>query len=217
MEVERGHTRRVPAVGKVIDFETARQRHGRASAGRLACIAASTSSVIPFTPRAAVRSRICGHHLPGIFPRSRQLLTSGAFTPNASATTEVPPRSSMSESAVIMNPSIFTFCEGVNSHISAMARANSAAHAFLMAKPYAQIGKRLAALRDALGISQAELCRQIRCEPNRWNQYESGERRITIPISMRVADAYGASMDWVYRGETRTLTQDLFAKIVRAA
>lgn len=72
-------------------------------------------------------------------------------------------------------------------------------------------------LRLALGISQAELCRQIRCQPNRWNQYESGERRITVPIAIRLADAYGASMDWVYRGETRALTQELFAKLTRAA
>lgn len=201
--------------GNVLVFR--RKNHGCiASRGGRACIAASVSNVIPFAPRSTASVTISAHRSEGIRPRERQLETTGGSTASASASSEVPPKASMTESGV-MPSQIFTFCEAVNHHVMAIAAPDLAGHDPDMAKRYAQIGKRLIAVRQALGISQAELCRQIKCQPNRWNQYESGERRITVPISVRLADTYGASMDWVYRGDPRGLTQELFAKIQRAA
>lgn len=72
-------------------------------------------------------------------------------------------------------------------------------------------------LRVGLGISQAELCRQIKCQPNRWNQYKQGERQITVAMANRLADEYGASLDWIYRDDRAKLPRDLYAKIYRAA
>ena len=200
---------------KVLDFPR-RDRHGAHTEVGLACIAASACTVIPLAPRASAMATISAQRSPGIFPRERQLLTAEGATLSACATSEVPPRASMTESGV-MGEGIFTFCEVVKRHAMAMAPSILSGHDLAMAKRYAHIGKRLEQLREVLGISQAELCRQIRCQPNRWNQYKSGERRITLPIAIRLADSYGASLDWIYRGEIRSLTQDLFAKLQRAA
>lgn len=201
--------------GNVLVFQ--RKGHGctPSGAGR-ACMAASASEVIPLFPRSIAKSTSSVQNSEGILFRPRQFDTRVGAIWSACATSSVPPNVSMTKSGV-MTAGIFTFCEAVKPHALAIAPAEMAWDDQAMAKRYAQIGKRLIALREALGISQAELCRQIKCQANRWNQYETGERRITIPIAMRLADAYGASMDWVYRGETRTLTQELFAKLAHAA
>jgi transcriptional regulator with XRE-family HTH domain len=52
-----------------------------------------------------------------------------------------------------------------------------------MEQPFRAVGRRLAATRAALGITQAELCRHLRLDPPRWNQYELGKRRITIEVA----------------------------------
>lgn len=116
-----------------------------------------------------------------------------------------------------MSDNLFTFCEAVKVHAKAIADLSRLSHARGMAKRYSDIGKRLSVLRTVLGISQAELCRQIRCATNRWNQYEKGERRITITVANRLADEYGASLDWIYRGDPKALPNQLHQQILRAA
>lgn len=69
----------------------------------------------------------------------------------------------------------------------------------------------------ALGISQADVCRALHVAANRWSQYESGERRITLPVAIKLADTYGVSLDYVYRNDISKLTMDLIQKIQRAA
>ncbi len=71
------------------------------------------------------------------------------------------------------------------------------------------IARRLVAARAALGMSAAELCRAIRCAPNRWSQYETGERRITLEIAERLCDEFGLSLDWIYRGDPQALPLQL--------
>lgn len=63
------------------------------------------------------------------------------------------------------------------------------------------IGKRLKITREALGVSAAQLCRAIDVKPNRWSQYESGERPITLAVANKLCDTYGLTLDWVYRGD----------------
>lgn len=63
------------------------------------------------------------------------------------------------------------------------------------------IAKRLVALREALGINAADLCRMTGLAPNRWSQYEGGERRITLDAANVLCDKYGVTLDWIYRGD----------------
>ena len=74
-----------------------------------------------------------------------------------------------------------------------------------MPQPTSVIAKRLEATREALGLSAAELCRQIDIKPNRWSQYESGERRITEEVASRLCDRFRLTLDWIYRGDASGL------------
>jgi transcriptional regulator with XRE-family HTH domain len=75
------------------------------------------------------------------------------------------------------------------------------------------IAARLALLRRALGLSQAELCRQIGVATNRWNQFETGKRRVTLPVAAKLKDIYGASLDWIYVGDSAGVPQALLTQL----
>lgn len=79
------------------------------------------------------------------------------------------------------------------------------------------IGKRIGDTREALGVNAAELCKIIDCAPNRWSQYESGKRRITIDIANALCDQYGVTLDWIYRGNPAGLPHALRMKIADAS
>ena len=81
-----------------------------------------------------------------------------------------------------------------------------------MVQPLKVVAKRLILTRDALNRTAAEICREIGCKPNRWSQYESGERRITLEIAERLCDKYGLTLDWIYRGDPSGLPQRLDIK-----
>ena len=83
-----------------------------------------------------------------------------------------------------------------------------------MEQPFRVVGRRLAATREALGITQAELCRQLRVDPPRWNQYELGKRRITIEVALELRLAYGVTLDWIYVGDSSGLPPRLHKRIV---
>lgn len=80
-----------------------------------------------------------------------------------------------------------------------------------------EIAERLIWLRTALGMSQADICRRLDVAPNRWNQYESGERRITIEVVGRLRDAFGVTADWVYFGDESGLPRRIADRFADAS
>ena len=80
-----------------------------------------------------------------------------------------------------------------------------------------EIASRLRRLRTALGMSQADLCRRIGVAPNRWNQYETGERRITVEVAGKLEDAFGVTLDFVYLGKEAGLPVRIVDQILDAA
>ena len=81
-------------------------------------------------------------------------------------------------------------------------------------RPYKAIGKRLVAVRHALGISsQAELCRTLGVLKSQWNQYETGERRITIDVALKLKMLYGITIDYIYTGDPSGLPARLHQQI----
>ena len=68
-----------------------------------------------------------------------------------------------------------------------------------------------------LGLTAAELCKAIDVKANRWSQYESGERPITLPVAIAICDEYGLSLDWIYRGDPQRLPHELRIKIRKVA
>lgn len=79
------------------------------------------------------------------------------------------------------------------------------------------LAKRLRMTREALGLSAADLCKLIDCAPNRWSQYESGKRPITVPVAIAMCDEFGLSLDWIYRADPAKIPHELRLKMRQAA
>ena len=79
------------------------------------------------------------------------------------------------------------------------------------------IAKRLITLREAVEPSAAELCRRTGLAANRWSQYESGERPITLAAATILCDKYGVTLDWIYRGDESGLPARLIKSMSIAA
>jgi transcriptional regulator with XRE-family HTH domain len=79
-----------------------------------------------------------------------------------------------------------------------------------------QIAARLTLLREALGLNQAAFCREAEIAPNQWNQYETGKRPITLPVAAKLKERYGASLDWIYLGDSAGIPRALFEKLFPA-
>ena len=84
---------------------------------------------------------------------------------------------------------------------------------FAMAESIKTLAGRLKITREALGISAADLCKRIKIKPNRWSQYENGERRITLPVAEKLCEEFGLSLDWIYRANPAQLPNSLRLKM----
>ena len=67
--------------------------------------------------------------------------------------------------------------------------------------PRKAVGERLRQAREALGMSQADVCRRAGVTANAYNQWEKGRRLINLFDAMKLADALNFTLDWLYRGE----------------
>lgn len=73
-------------------------------------------------------------------------------------------------------------------------------------KKYAkQIAARLIATREVMEMSQAEFCRRAGINQPTYNQYE---KAVNVPEPqwvLRIRDAFGIPLDWVYCGDASSL------------
>lgn len=81
-----------------------------------------------------------------------------------------------------------------------------------------QIGKRLKALREAMGLSQvemAELCATDTWDitPQEWNNWERGRQRISLDKAHLVVDATGAGLNWIFRADESDVPYPLVIKV----
>jgi len=102
-------------------------------------------------------------------------------------------------------------------HNTAMESCSFVAFNGGMAESLKSLSARLKMTREALDLSAADLCRQIKCKPNRWSQYEGGERRITLEVANALCDTFGVSLDWIYRANPAQLPHALRLKMRQAA
>lgn len=80
-----------------------------------------------------------------------------------------------------------------------------------------EIGRRLKAARDALGLSQADICRAVDVSPSRWNQWETGGKLPDALVMAEVSRRYGITMDWVFAGNPAGLPHAISSKLLKAA
>jgi transcriptional regulator with XRE-family HTH domain len=74
---------------------------------------------------------------------------------------------------------------------------------------------RLRHTREALGLNQREFAMRANLKPNRYSQYETGARQLTIEAAQRICDEYGVTLDWLFRGDRSTLPHRLAIDIAR--
>ena len=77
------------------------------------------------------------------------------------------------------------------------------------------IATRLRYTREALGVNQREFARRANLKPNRYSQYETGARPLTIDAAHSICDEYGVTLDWLYRGDRSRLPHHLAIDIAR--
>ena len=77
------------------------------------------------------------------------------------------------------------------------------------------IATRLRHTRQALGVNQRHFARRANLRPNRYNQYESGARALTIDAALKICNEYGVSLDWLYRRDRSMLPHRLAIEIAR--
>lgn len=66
---------------------------------------------------------------------------------------------------------------------------------------------RLAALREAHGLTQKDWANANRFNYTQYNNWEKGAMRITIQNAERLCDRYGVTLDWIYRGRLDGLSE----------
>lgn len=72
---------------------------------------------------------------------------------------------------------------------------------------------RLHVTRIALGLSQAEICRQAKIEPSAWNNAETGDNRLGIDNANKLRARFKISLDWLFWGDMYGLPADLAKRI----
>jgi transcriptional regulator with XRE-family HTH domain len=81
------------------------------------------------------------------------------------------------------------------------------------------IVERLKALPDAFEISDAELCRRIKIGTTAWANYVSMKTKNKLPVHVadRLCEEFNITLDWIYRGKTALIPQEVLAKLRRQA
>jgi transcriptional regulator with XRE-family HTH domain len=75
------------------------------------------------------------------------------------------------------------------------------------------IAARLRHTREALGLNQREFAIRADLKANRYSQYETGVRPLTIEAALNICEQYGVTLDWLYRGDRSTLPHRLAIEI----
>lgn len=200
-------------MGSVIRFP-GRRHATRASAGALAAISASASSVTVSQPRSPA-SRTKGTQWGAGMPpgRSRQPLTVDFESERASATCLVPPSASMIDPGVTMSRSVVRTtrtCQGFADCETTILPGHVPIGR--MVDDPKVIGRRLRALRVALGINkQIDFARSIGVEKQTYNPWEKGARPLTFEGACLIRKRYNIPLDYLFYGAA---VGDLPAKIL---
>lgn len=77
-----------------------------------------------------------------------------------------------------------------------------------------RVGERITALREAFGKSKAEFADSIDFDRSTLTKVEAGIRTLDIAVGARIADIYGAGLDYIYRGMITDAPEALRATIL---
>ena len=78
----------------------------------------------------------------------------------------------------------------------------------------AAVGRRLALVREALGLSQYELAEALNLTPGAIGNYEQGKRLVPPHIAVRLKRLFGIPADWLYDGSLVAMPDDLRRRLL---
>lgn len=77
------------------------------------------------------------------------------------------------------------------------------------------VGRRLTAMREALGLLKSELADQLRCDRTTWGKYEVGDRDLTLAVAWRIFRLYGFSLDFLFDGKAYGIPEQYRNEVIR--
>ena len=75
------------------------------------------------------------------------------------------------------------------------------------------VAKRLQLFRKSLGMRQVDLVRELGWSQQKWGQWENGKRTPNIADMIELAERYGVTLDYIYRGDMSRLPEWMATKI----
>jgi transcriptional regulator with XRE-family HTH domain len=79
-----------------------------------------------------------------------------------------------------------------------------------------EIGRRLKATRQALGLRARDIHRATGITESAWSQYEKGRRFPNLIQILPFADRFGIPLDWIYRGIVAAVPYEIAQHILDA-
>jgi len=76
-----------------------------------------------------------------------------------------------------------------------------------------QIATRLRDARMAINPNQSDFAKGAGLAQNRYNQYETGIRPLTLDAALKLRDAYGLSLDYLFRGDASMVPHALIERL----
>ncbi len=71
------------------------------------------------------------------------------------------------------------------------------------------VGNRLAALREYRGKTRAEFAASVQIDATSYGRIEKGLKPLKADMAFRIAERWGVSMDFLYRGRLTELPDEL--------
>ena len=72
-----------------------------------------------------------------------------------------------------------------------------------------EVGRRLIALRTYYDKNQGEFARSVQIDPTSYGRIEKGQKPLKADMAYRIAERWGVSMDFLYRGRLTELPEAL--------
>ena len=77
-----------------------------------------------------------------------------------------------------------------------------------------KVGVRITALRKSLHLSKAQFADMLEYDRSSLTKVENGTKGLDIFVGARIADMFGAGLDYIYRGVISDVPQEMRADIV---
>lgn len=77
-----------------------------------------------------------------------------------------------------------------------------------------RVGERVTALREALGKSKAQFADAIQLDRSTLTKIEAGGRGMDIAVGARIAEMFGAGLDYLYRGQLTDVPEALRIQVM---